>query len=365
MDNISDIKVSVIIPVYNAADYLSPALDSVLDQTLTELEVICIDDGSADDSLEILKEYQERDGRVRIVTETNAGPAIARNNGMRRARGEYIAFLDADDFYEPTFLEELYGLATRDSLDIAISQYDIYNSRRARFEPSAHADHSDVFTPGKVTSRSEYPDIILSSTVGSAWNKLFRRSFVADMGLSFLTDVRIYEDVYFVVTALAMASRVGKVHKRLMHHRIHSEQTRAMSFCKQFRNIPLVFVRIKEFLVSRGTYAPLVRSYLNLSADRCLKIFNLLPNDLKEDFWDLIHNEFFEELGWQGREAEDFDSPELYDFIVCVEMYEYQEYKKSVKRRERWSDDAERTSAEHAKRKRRIRGFFKRIFGKK
>ena len=156
MEN-NNVKVSVIIPVYNAYDYLRPAIDSILDQTLTELEVICIDDGSTDNSLEILKEYQERDPRVRIVTETNAGPGIARNNGIKRARGEYLAFLDADDFYEPTFLEELYTVAVRDSLDIAIARYDIYNDRRARFEPNISSDHGEIFEDGNVISKNSYP----------------------------------------------------------------------------------------------------------------------------------------------------------------------------------------------------------------
>ena len=105
------IKISVIIPIYNAGAYLRPALDSVIDQTLREIEIICVDDGSTDNSLEIIKEYQKVDERIRIVAENNAGPALARNNGMRRARGEYIAFLDADDIFEPTLLEDLYTLA--------------------------------------------------------------------------------------------------------------------------------------------------------------------------------------------------------------------------------------------------------------
>ena len=85
-------------PIYNAYDYLRPSLDTVLDQTLREIEVICIDDGSTDRSLDIIKEYQERDDRVRIVTENNAGVSTARNKGIIRARGEYLIFLDADDF---------------------------------------------------------------------------------------------------------------------------------------------------------------------------------------------------------------------------------------------------------------------------
>ena len=101
------IKVSVVMPIYNAYDYLRPAIDSVLGQTLADIELICVDDGSTDRSLDIIKEYQKSDSRIRILTESNAGPSIARNKGLARARGEFVIFLDADDFYEKNLLSAL------------------------------------------------------------------------------------------------------------------------------------------------------------------------------------------------------------------------------------------------------------------
>ena len=365
MENSAEIKVSVIMPIYNAADFLRPALDSVLAQTLTDVEVICIDDGSTDNSLEIIKEYLEKDERIRILTETNAGPALARNNGIRRARGEYLAFLDADDFYDHEFLESLYTLAKRDELDIAISQYDIYNTRKSRFEPATSADHSDIFVPDKVTSKSEHPDFILASTTGSAWNKLFRRAFVVDNGLLFLHDVRMYEDVYFVVSAMSLAERVGKVHRVLMHHRIHSQQSRAKHFSKYYSQVPLVYLKIKEFLMARGMYAPLYLSYLNLSVSRCYKIFNILSGDAKERFWNMLHDEYAELLGWQGKDAAEFEMVEFCEFAVCVQLYTYAEYKKRKSRGKKFSPTHVKQDVELAKKKKRFRRFFGKIFGRK
>ena len=132
-------------PIYNAYEFLRLAIESVVSQTLRELEIICIDDGSTDHSVEIVKEYQKTDDRIRIIAENNAGPALARNNGIKRARGEYLAFFDADDFYEPTFLEALYTIAKRDDLDIAISRYDIYNNRRQRFEEVIEDDYRKIY----------------------------------------------------------------------------------------------------------------------------------------------------------------------------------------------------------------------------
>ena len=159
-----DIKVSVIIPIYNAYDYLRPALDTVVDQTLREIEIICIDDGSTDHSLDIIKEYQKADERVRIVTENNAGVSTARNKGIIRTRGKYIIFLDADDFYEPTLIEDMYEMAERESLDITVSRYDIYNNKTSRFSPPIEEDHGDIYAQGAVTSKNEFPSFILQST---------------------------------------------------------------------------------------------------------------------------------------------------------------------------------------------------------
>ncbi|MBE6645660.1 MAG: glycosyltransferase [Ruminococcaceae bacterium] len=365
MEITADIKVSVIMPIYNAASYLRPALDSALDQTLSEIEIICVDDGSTDNSLEIIKEYQERDGRVRIITETNAGIGLARNNGMRRARGEYIAFLDADDFAEPAFLETLYNIAIKDNLDIAIAGYDLYNSRKSRFEPVTEAENSNIFKQGKVTSKNEYPDHILSSTTGAAWNKLFRRSFVEEKGLHFLQDVRIYEDVFFVTSAMSLAERVEKIDKVMIHHRIHSEQARVKFLNKYYHQIPFVYLKIKEFLVHNGMYAPLFRSYLNLSASRSNRIFNRLTGDEKKNFWNILHNEYAELLGWQGKDASDFDSDELCRFVVFVQLYNFDEYKRRLNRKgELRVVGNVKQNIEIAKKKRRFRAFLSRIFKK-
>jgi len=317
-------------PIYNEYDHLVPALDSVLGQTLSEIEVICVDDGSTDHSLEILKEYRNADSRVRIVTQTNAGPAIARNNGLRRARGEYVAFLDADDFYEPTFLARLYEAATRDNLDIAISRYDIYNNRLGKFEKTDEGDHADIYKDGVFTSKNEHPDVILSSTVGAAWNKLFSRKFLEQKELSFPVNIMMYEDVYFVVTALSLAERVGKVHEVLMHHRIHSSQARARLFRKYYAQVPVVYSRVREFLVKHGMYAPLSLSYLNLSASRCYKIFNLLPKAEKEGLFTLLHTEYQQSLGWADFEASDFESEDVFEFVSATRLYTYEQYTKKI-----------------------------------
>ncbi len=357
MENI-EIKVSVIMPIYNAYSYLRPAMDSVLGQTLKELEIICIDDGSTDKSLEIIKEYQKRDDRVRIVTETNAGPALARNKGISRARGEYLAFLDADDFFEPTMLETMYNAAKQDSLDIVINEYDIYNDHTAKFEDAPSNEHDEIYRAGSVTSKSENPDEIFLSTTGSAWNKLFKRSFVIEKELGFLPDVKMYEDVYFVVCALSLAERVGKVFGVLIHHRIYPSQARARSFRKYYKQVPEVYAKIREFLRAHGMLAPLKNAFLNLSASRCYKTYNALGKDEKEEFWDLLHDQFSELMGWRDYDKDDFELEDVCEFVACVELYTHQEYRRAVERKTKPRLDRLKQILKAAKVRKKVRDFF-------
>lgn len=326
--NSTDIKVTVIMPIYNAHDYLRPAMDSVIDQTLKEIEIICIDDGSTDRSLDIIKEYQKSDERIRIVTENNAGPGAARNKGIVRARGEYIIFLDADDFYEPTLLERLYETAKRDDLDIAVVGFDIYNNRRARFEAVPDEEHANIYLGGAVVSKNEYPKNILQSTTGYVWNKLFRASFIREKELAFAPEIYVFEDVYFVCTALSLAERVARVYETLIHHRVYSEQSRTRLFRKYYNQVPVVYMKVKEFLMQHGMYIPLMRSFLNFSASRCYKIYNLLWNDAKADFWNMLHGGYADSLGWYRHEAADFENSDVHEFVVNIGLYTYEQHSK-------------------------------------
>ena len=113
----SRITVSVIIPVYNSEKYLRQCLDSICAQTLREIEIICIDDGSTDGSADILEDYRKKDSRVTVIRQNNAGAGAARNKGLDISRGRYLSFLDADDFFEMSMLEEAVRCAEENDSD--------------------------------------------------------------------------------------------------------------------------------------------------------------------------------------------------------------------------------------------------------
>jgi glycosyltransferase involved in cell wall biosynthesis len=331
MDNISntsEIKVSVIIPVYNAYDYLRPALDSVLSGTLGEIELICVDDGSTDKSVEIIKSFAKKDERIKLIEMSHIGVSTARNKGLLRSQGEYLIFLDADDFYEDTLLEKLYNTAKENNLDIVATGFDLYDTKKARYIKSPEEEHGNIYAGGTVASKNEFPDFILQSTTGYVWNKLFRSAFIKEKEILFAPELYVFEDVYFVCCALSLADRVSRVFENLVHHRIYHLQHRAKTFKKHYDQVPVVYLRVKEFLMRHGMYIPLSKSFLNFSASRCYKIFNLIPLDKKDDFWNLLHRGYADSLGWYRHEAHDFEHIEVYDFAANIGLYTYDQYER-------------------------------------
>ena len=125
--------VSVIIPVYNVEKYLNQCLDSVIAQTLTDIEIICVNDSSTDGSLGILEEYEKKDKRIRVVTQPNSGAGAARNRGLSMASGKYLSFLDSDDFFEPDMLELAYQKAEEDSADFVVFNSNQYYTDKGKF----------------------------------------------------------------------------------------------------------------------------------------------------------------------------------------------------------------------------------------
>lgn len=211
-------KVSVVIPVYNIAAHLRQCLDSVLAQTLREIEVICVDDGSTDESPAILRDYAQKDGRLRVITQANAGPGVARNTGMDQATGEYLIFLDSDDWFEPDFLARMVARAEETGADITICRSVEFDTATGEELPSdwmlkTHALEKDVFTP------EEAAEHLFQFTYGWPWDKLYRMEFVRSSGLRY-PPLRNSEDLVFVFQSLAMAERIAIMGAVSVHHRV-------------------------------------------------------------------------------------------------------------------------------------------------
>ena len=168
-------KVSVIVPVYNTSAYLRECLDSIINQTLKEIEVICVDDGSTDGSLDILKEYAKKDKRFTIITQQNTSAGAARNAGLVVAKGEYLSFLDSDDFFAPEMLEEMYNKALAVIADICICN----SSRLEDNNISMNYElKTFLFKDKPIFSYKNIPDYIFQISVAYQWDKIFKLNFI-------------------------------------------------------------------------------------------------------------------------------------------------------------------------------------------
>jgi hypothetical protein len=251
---------------------------------------------------------------------------------MRRARGEYLAFLDADDFMAPTYLESLYNAAKEGDLDIVIGEYDIFQEKLAKFTPAIRPERADIYEGGRIAGKNEHPDEIFQSVEGYVWNKLFRREFVVEKELCFLEGAKMFEDVYFVCTALSLAERIAKVDGVGFHHRVYSTSARNRLFRRYYDQVPLVYASIKDHLIRHGMYLPLQSSFMNLAASRIYKVYNLLWMDAKAEFYKLLHEEYAEVLGWSELAPDSLSDPKIGEFAANVAMFTYKEYTRREKR---------------------------------
>ena len=211
-------KVSVIIPVYNVETYLRQCLDSVCAQTMKEIEIICVDDGSTDSSPLILKEYAEKDDRIKVLIQKNGGAGAARNYGLRESRGEYLSFLDSDDFFEPDMLEEAYKSIEEYQADFVVFESDQYHMNTKEYVKNPWVVRRKDIPPYMPFKHRELTDNVFKTFVGWAWDKLYRKSFVTEHDLWF-QEQRTSNDLLFVFSALVLAKRIAVVYKTLAHQR--------------------------------------------------------------------------------------------------------------------------------------------------
>ena len=209
-------KVSVIIPVYNVEEYLRECLDSVVNQTLKEIEIICVDDGSTDNSLEILKEYAQKDNRITVIKQKNLYAGIARNAGLSQAKGEYLSFLDSDDFFEPNMLEEMSKKGDEDNSDVVFCGYIL-------FDNNIKKDNFMVIYPNEYLSKSplspeKIKDKLFIITNPNPWTKLFKRKLFIDNDLHFESLLRC-NDLTCIYTALVTSKKISFCSNSYIHYR--------------------------------------------------------------------------------------------------------------------------------------------------
>lgn len=233
--------ISVLVPICNSEQYLEQALDSLIAQTFTDFEALCINDGSTDGSLDIIKRYMEKDQRFRLIDKENSGYGASMNLGIDTARGEYIGILEPDDFFEPNALELLYGLvkgASADApVDVAKANYWFYWSA-----PKERNQLISVCKPPMTDAPFSPRDVReVFYCIPSIWSALYRREMLIEKGVRFLeTAGASFQDLGFQFKVWVTAQKVVMSEEAILHYRQDNEASsvndaqKVMCVCKEF-----------------------------------------------------------------------------------------------------------------------------------
>ena len=180
------VKVSVVIPIYNVEKYLHDCLDTIVNQTLKDIEIICVNDGSTDSSLEIIKEYANCDDRITVIDQPNGGHAVATNVGIQHATGKYLFLMDSDDILKLNALKDTYKIAEDKNVDFVLFKAINYDDEQDKYYEAENYSMNMVAHRVKdnVFSYDDIKDLIFKITV-TPWSKLYNRKFIMDNNITF------------------------------------------------------------------------------------------------------------------------------------------------------------------------------------
>ena len=265
-------RITVIMPIFNAKSYVESSIRSVLKQTIRDLELICIDDGSTDGSYEIALEWARKDTRVSVYRQDHLYAGTARNKGLDHARGEYVTFLDSDDLFFNTALESLYNCAKQKSADVVISKARWFAHSVKQSKPAPWVFNENLLKNFECLIPTDFNDKIFQISSGEPWSKLFKLSFIRQHQIAFPPLPRS-EDVYFVYLAYALAEKIALLNKETVFYRkipghgIESQKDTYPTTSCQVR------ILLKKQLDELGLYDKYKHSFVNRTIDAV--IYNL------------------------------------------------------------------------------------------
>ena len=317
-------------PIYNAGDYIKDSLNNLLNQTLKDIEIICVNDGSSDNSLEIIEDFSKKDSRVKIINQENSGASIARNKGMKMAQGDFIHFIDADDIVAEDILEKLYYNAINNDSDFAVFKVARFDEKNIDYNHPIY-DLERVFPEADFDNFGfTYSDIKMNvlNVAYAPWTKFYRREFLEKNKMEF-PDISAYNDILFHVKSMLKSSKISFVPEFLYFYRLDNVNSITNDPTKHF-NIFNVIKSIEDFLIeegfmddfkyefelfklnqiSRHMVVPISKEYFNVAKDEFLNMnpsanpliknthldkykvtLNLSESDLDkfEEYFNLVH----------------------------------------------------------------------------
>ncbi|MDR3063739.1 MAG: glycosyltransferase [Methanobrevibacter sp.] len=349
----SNTKISVIIPIYNSEKYLKDCLDSVTKQSLKDIQIICINDGSTDRSLEILREYASNDSRFVIINQENKGAGVARNIGLDNATGEYISFIDSDDWIKKELYKKTYSLAKSKNLDMIMFKMINYEEKTKKLYETAYYNLNSLhdYFDGTIFSTSNTKDKIFQMSV-SPGNKLYKRELIEELGLRFPEGI-IFEDSPFFME-LYLNSKKNLVIDEYLYYRRRSEGSVTTLFDEHYQDIiPMTnilidifkkynkFEKYKKGLINFKV-AFTRKKYLDVHKNR-KKIFKIIKEDFLKMKENCLADEDIERFFYNDNlsfflnitQSSDFEKFELLNKISVLEI-ENKNLKKAVEKWEKF-----------------------------
>lgn len=291
----NNIKVSIIVPIYNAEKTIKCMLDSLQAQTMSSFEVIIIDDGSTDNSPNICDEYVKKDSRFRVIHQPNAGVAMSRQIGINNAHGEYSIHADADDWIEPTMLEEMYNQAKKENADIVITDYFINNSRMWMKENIC------IQKPSSTNSSQVLIDILKNKLFGALWNKLLRTKLYQKYNVKFFYGINYCEDVLIWAQILKHENiKICYLNKPYYHYSINPDSITHRFNRKSYETRRAFAIKLNEILTNYKYNQAKQIANLGIFTEGFINNC-LTKTEIKEEFKKNAHTAFHEtkSLRWK------------------------------------------------------------------
>lgn len=310
-------KISVILPVYNVEKYLEKCLDSILNQTFDDFELICIDDGSTDTSLSILEKYINIDNRITIIIQKNQGAGAARNKGIDIAKGKYLSFLDADDYIESTMLQKMYEQCEHNNAQIGICKAYFYDNASSEIKPCTFSVRADEIPDKKCFSSEEIISSPFHALMGWAWDKLYLKEFVLNHKLRF-QEQRTTNDMYFVFMSLLYAKKITIIDDYLYYQRRNVSNSLSSTRYKSWECFYYALIKIKEEMEEKALYSRYEQSFTNYALHSCLWNLETLPMDIAEKLYNRLVDEWFDKLNINGHDEKYYNNKNEYKKYVEI-----------------------------------------------
>ena len=252
-------KVSVIIPIYNGEKYFADCIQSILDQSFTNIEIIVINDGSTDGSLSLIKRYAQNDSRIVVINQKNKGVSAARNAGLSKARGDYIMFVDADDYIARKDALELLIDFAKENGNPDVVCFRRVGDTRGRKAPSGYSKLND-----SIIGR-----MIVDETINTLWDKLYKKSIIKENSIKFPVGIRMAEDLLFNVQYFCEAKTIGFFDEELYYYREDNQESATKKYMpNKYDDLMYVNRKMSEIIDNRSkaignalSYKKLARQY--------------------------------------------------------------------------------------------------------